>query len=58
MSCVIVMIQIPSLYTSNEPKTEQEVIDRIIKAVQKITDMTEEEIEKIIDNDLYVVGVG
>lgn len=48
----------PWHHTSNEPQTEQEVIDRIIKAVQKITDMTEEEIKKIIDNDLYVVGCG
>ena len=35
----------PWHHTSNEPQTEQEVIDRIIKAVQKITDMTEEEIK-------------
>lgn len=48
----------PWHHTSNEPQTEQEVIDRIIKAVQKITDMTEDEIKKIIDNDLYVVGCG
>lgn len=48
----------PWHHTSNEPQSEQEVIDRIIKAVQKITDMTEEEIKKIINNDLYVVGCG
>ena len=44
--------------TPNEPKSEQEVIDRIVKAVQKISDMTEEEIKKIVDNELYVVGCG
>lgn len=48
----------PWHHTPDEPQTEQEVIDRIIKAVQKITDMTEEEIKKIIDNNLYVVGIG
>lgn len=48
----------PWHHTRNEPQSEQEVIDRIIKAVQKITDMTEEEIKKIINNDLYVVGCG
>lgn len=48
----------PWHHTINEPQSEQEVIDRIIKAVQKITDMTEEEIKKIINNDLYVVGCG
>lgn len=44
--------------TANEPQTEQEVVERIIKAVQKITDMTEEEIKEVINNDLYVVGWG
>lgn len=48
----------PWHHTGNEPQSEQEVIARIIKAVQKIADMTEEEIKKIIDNDLYVVGCG
>lgn len=42
----------------NEPQSERDVIDRIVKAVQKIADMTYEEIEKLIDNDLYVVGMG
>lgn len=44
--------------TSNEPQSERDVIDRIVKAVQKIADMTYEEIEKLIDTDLYVVGMG
>ena len=48
----------PWHHTDNEPKTEQEVIDRIIAAVQKITDMTADEIVKIIDTDLYIVGMG
>lgn len=48
----------PWHHTSNEPQSEQEVIERIVRAVQKITDMTEEEIKKVIDNDLYVVGMG
>ncbi len=48
----------PWHHTATEPQTEQEVINRIIKAVQKITDMTEEEIKKVINNDLYVVGMG
>ena len=39
----------------NDPKSEQEVIERITAAVQKITDMTAEEIEPLI-KDLYVVG--
>ncbi len=43
---------------SNEPQSKQEVIDRIIAAVQKITDLSDEQIMKIIDTDLYVVGCG
>lgn len=45
-------------HTATEPQSEQEVIDRIVNAVQKIADMTKEEISKIIDNDLYVMGCG
>lgn len=48
----------PWHHTANEPQTEQEVIDRIVKAVQKITDMTEVEIKQVINNNLYVVGMG
>lgn len=36
----------------------EEVIARIIKAVQKITDMSGEEIKAVIDTDLYAVGMG
>jgi len=42
----------------NDPKSEQEVIDRIIAATQKITDLSAEEITSMIDKDLYVVGMG
>lgn len=48
----------PWHHTKNEPQSEQEVIDRIVRAVQKIADMTRDQIEKIIDTDLYVVGFG
>jgi len=48
----------PWHHVPNEPKSEQEVVDRIVMAVQKIADMTREEIEKIIDHDLYVVCCG
>ena len=43
---------------SNEPQTLDEVHDRIIKAVMKVTDLTREEILYMIDDDLYVVGCG
>lgn len=41
-----------------EPKTIQEVHDRIITAVQKLTNLTPEEIDLLIDDDLNVVGFG
>ena len=41
-----------------EPKTIREVHDRIIVAVQKITDLTPEEIDLMIDDELNVVGYG
>lgn len=44
--------------TDSEPDTLDEVHKRIIKAVQVITDLTDEEIEQMIDDDLYVVGIG
>lgn len=44
--------------TPTEPKSVEEVIDRIVNAVQKITDMTSEQIESLIDTELYVVGMG
>ncbi len=42
----------------NEPDTLEEVHRRIIKAVQVITDLSYEEIEAMIDDELYVVGIG
>lgn len=41
-----------------EPKTLREVHDRIIMAVQKITDLTPNEIDAMIDDNLSVVGYG
>lgn len=41
-----------------EPKTVQEVHDRIIAAVQKITDLSPDEIDRMIDDELHVVGFG
>lgn len=42
----------------NEPSSIQEVHEHIIKAVQRICDMSAEEIEAIIDNDIAEVGCG
>lgn len=42
----------------DEPDTIDEVHRRIIKAVQVITDLSGEEIEAMIDDELYVVGIG
>ena len=42
----------------NSPKSIEEVHQRIIAAVMKATDMTAEEIEKLIDDELYEVGYG
>lgn len=41
-----------------DPKTIEEVHQRIVTAVQKVTDLSEAEIEEMIDDDLYVVGIG
>lgn len=42
----------------NEPKSIEEVHKRIIDAVKTITDLTDAEIELLIDDDIYVVGSG
>lgn len=42
----------------DEPRSLDEVHDRIIAAVQKITDMKKEEILCLINDDLFVVGCG
>lgn len=39
----------------NEPKSVGEVISNIIKAVQKITDMTSAEVRDIVDRNLSVI---
>lgn len=44
--------------TGNEAETIEEVHRRIIKAVQRVTDLSDEEIEQMIDDELYVVGIG
>lgn len=48
----------PWYRTETEPDTPEEVHRRIIKAVQVITDLSDKEIEAMIDDDLYVVGIG
>lgn len=44
--------------TENEPESLDEVHKRIITAVKKITTLSDEAIEKMIDDDLYVIGFG
>ena len=44
--------------TKNEPVTIEEVHKRIVDAIQKVADMSREEIEAVIDDDLYVTGCG
>ena len=42
----------------NEPKSVQEVHDRIVAAVMKVVDMSKEEIEALIEDDIFAVGCG
>lgn len=42
----------------DDPKTIEETHQRIVTAVQKVTDLSAAEIEEMIDDDLYVVGIG
>ena len=49
---------LPWQRTENDPETLEEVHRRIIKAVQRVTDMNAEEIDGMIDDELYVVGIG
>ena len=42
----------------DEPETLEEVHRRIIKAVQVVTNLSAQDVEEMIDDDLYVVGVG
>ena len=48
----------PWEHTPTEPKSVEEVIDRIVNSIQQITDMTSEQIESYIDTELHVVGIG
>lgn len=48
----------PWHHTENEPQTLQEVHRRIIAAVRKITTLSEQEIDDMIDDELYIVGYG
>lgn len=48
----------PWYHRDNEPKTVEEVHERIIDAVMVITDLSEVEIERMIDDDIYAVGCG
>lgn len=41
-----------------DPKTMEEVHQRIIAIVRQITDLPDEAIDKLIDNDIYEVGCG
>ena len=44
--------------TENEPSSIAEVHERIIKAVLRLCDMTREQVEDLIDNDIYDYGCG
>lgn len=48
----------PWQHVPNEPESEEDVISRIIDAVQKIADVDEFKIRDMIDTDLYVIGNG
>ena len=49
---------LPWQRTENDPETLEEVHRRIIRAVQRVTDLNAEEIDGMIDDELYVVGIG
>lgn len=44
--------------SDDDPKSVEEVHQRIVKAIIQITDLKSQEIEDLIDDDLYVVGIG
>lgn len=44
--------------TENEPSSIKDVHERIIKAVLRLCDMTRDQVESLIDNDIYDVGGG
>lgn len=44
--------------TANEPDSQKEVHRRIVDAVMVVTDLSADEIEQLIDDDIYEVGCG
>lgn len=44
--------------TENDPSSLKEVHRRIVDAVMVVTDLSADEIEKMIDDDIYEVGCG
>lgn len=48
----------PWHHTETEPKTLEEVHQRIVDAVMVVTDLSAEEIESMINDDIYEVGCG
>lgn len=44
--------------TKNEPDSEKEVHRRIVDAVMVVTDLSADEIEQMIDDDIYALGCG
>lgn len=44
--------------SDNDPKSIDEVHQRIIAAVKRLTDLSDDEIDEMIDDDLYEVGYG
>lgn len=44
--------------TENDPKSIEEVHQYIIELVRQITDLSDSQIDKLIDNDIYEVGCG
>lgn len=44
--------------TENEPSSIVEVHERVIKAVLRLCDMTREQVEALIDDDIYDYGCG
>lgn len=42
----------------NEPSSIDEVHERIIDVIVRLTDLTREQADELIDNDLYEVGFG
>ncbi len=44
--------------TENEPSSIAEVHERVIKAALRLCDMTREQVETLIDDDIYDYGCG